>query len=141
MKNDITVDLRERINGFIKKVDHSFGLSNYNYILEKMKDERVKDIYRTLGPFDHWEHYNADDDMGEERSMTLEFDKRKSGAAYRGQVHVDTLRPDGFGIKIYPKSSVFEGRFSDGKIYGWGRGITSRGEIYQGPFNNDMMHG
>ena len=141
MKNDITVDLRERINGFIKKVDHSFALSNYNYILEKMKDERVKDIYRTLGPFDHWEHFNPDDDMGEERSMTLEFEKRKSGAAYRGQVHVDTLRPDGFGIKIYPNSSVFEGRFSDGKVHGWGRGITSRGEIYQGPFFNDMMHG
>ena len=30
----IMVDLRERLNGYIAKVDHSFALKNYQYVLE-----------------------------------------------------------------------------------------------------------
>jgi hypothetical protein len=53
-KNSIKVDIRERINSFIEKIDHSFGLENYHYVLESINDDLVKDIYRKLGPFDHF---------------------------------------------------------------------------------------
>lgn len=101
----------------------------------------MKDIYRKLGPFDHFEHYDKDENIETDRVLEMQFDTRKSGAMYRGQISADTARPDGMGIKIFPNNSVFEGHFDDGKINGWGRGITSRGEIYQGPFENDVMQG
>ena len=45
------------------------------------------------------------------------------------------------GFKIYPNNAIFEGFFCDGQINGWGRGITSTGEVYQGPFVYDSMCG
>jgi predicted methyltransferase len=53
-KNNIKVDIRERIYSFIEKIDHSFGLENYHYVLENINDDLVKDVYRKLGPFDHF---------------------------------------------------------------------------------------
>jgi hypothetical protein len=136
------VDLRERINSYIQKIDHGFGLKNYMYVVENVKDETVKDIYRSIGPFDHFEHRNVDDDdLDTQRFLRLDFDKRKSGALYRGQVSIETTKPDGMGFKVYPNNSIFEGLFDEGMINGWGRGITSRGELYQGPFLHDAMHG
>lgn len=82
--NDIKVDLRERLNGYIQKVDHSFGLKNFQYIIDNIKDERVKDVYRTLGPFDHFDNKSKDEDVGTSRIMRMDFDTRKSGAIYRG---------------------------------------------------------
>ena len=111
-------------------MDHDFGLKNYKYVIDYVKDDRVKEIYRTLGPFDHFEHYNKDDNIETDRGMNWDFHTRKSRALYRGQTNIDSHRPDGMGIKIFPNNSVFEGHFDDGKINGWGRGITSRGEIY-----------
>lgn len=140
-KNDILVDLRERINSFIQKVDHDFGLKNYQHIMDNVKDERVKEIYRALGPFDHFEYYDKDTEIESDRDLRLDFNQRKSGAMYRGQINMESQRPDGMGIKIFPNNSIFEGRFEDGKIHGHGRGITSHGEIYQGGFYNDMMQG
>lgn len=71
----------------------------------------------------------------------MEFDSRKSGAIYRGQINLESTKADGIGIKIFPNCSIFEGQFCDGKINGFGRGITSRGELYQGMFIQDAMHG
>ena len=31
-EKDIMVDMRERLNGYIIKLNHSFALSNYNYV-------------------------------------------------------------------------------------------------------------
>lgn len=31
---DIKVDLRERLNGYIQKIDHQFAQANYKYIIE-----------------------------------------------------------------------------------------------------------
>jgi G3E family GTPase len=83
-KNDILVDLRERINSFIQKVDHDFGLKNYQHIIANVKDERVKDIYRTLGPFDHFEHYDRENEVESDRALNMDFQVRRSGAQYRG---------------------------------------------------------
>jgi len=38
----------------IEKVDHSFGVDNYNYVLENINDAHIKDVYKKLGPFDHF---------------------------------------------------------------------------------------
>ena len=84
-ERDIKVDLKERINSYIQKIDHGFALKNYMYVIENVKDETVKDIYRSIGPFDHFEHRNVDDDdLDTQRFLRLDFDKRKSGALYRG---------------------------------------------------------
>lgn len=53
-KIDILVDLRERLNSYITKIDHSFALSNYKYVFNNIQDPIVKDIYKVLGPFDHF---------------------------------------------------------------------------------------
>jgi len=73
--------------------------------------------------------------------MVMDFDTRKSGAQYRGQINMETSKPDGMGFKVYPNNSIFEGFFEEGQINGMGRGITSRGEVYQGPFVYDSMQG
>ena len=140
-EQDIKVDLRERLNSYIARVDHSFALANYEYIMANVTDEHIKNIYRTLGPFDHFEHHEVDDEMDTQRTLRLDWDYRKSGAQYRGQSDMDSGKPDGIGFKIYPNNSMFEGYFDGGQINGVGRGITSRGEVYQGPFEYDSMHG
>jgi len=62
--------------------------------------------------------------------MRLDFDTRKSGAMYKGQLSSATQKSDGMGFKVYPNNSIFEGNFEDGQINGLGRGITARGEVY-----------
>lgn len=57
----IRIDLRERINSFVEKIDHTFALDNYKYVMEQIADENIKDIYRKLGPFDHFEHRDPDE--------------------------------------------------------------------------------
>ena len=128
--NDIMVDLRERLAGYIIKLNHSFALSNYDYVVQNISDKTVRDIYKVLGPFDHYSHHEADDDMDTQRILKLEFEARKSGAQYRGQISQESLKPDGIGFKVYPNNSIFEGFFEEGQINGYGRGITSRGEVY-----------
>jgi len=54
LKQTIKVELRERFKSFVDKVDHSFGLDNYQYVLGNINDELIKDIYKKLGPFDHF---------------------------------------------------------------------------------------
>ena len=62
--------------------------------------------------------------------MQEKFDKRKSGAMYRGEFNSITGKPDGRGFKIFPNGSVYEGFFAEGHTEGQGRGVTSRGEVY-----------
>jgi len=114
-KSTIKIDLKERINSYITKIDHSFGIENYNHVLQNSEHDAIKDVYRKLGPFDHFEHMSADDiEDDASRAMRLEFDVRKSGALFRGQVNDLTQRPDGIGFKVYPNGSVFGGFFVEG---------------------------
>ena len=69
--------------------------------------------------------------------MMEKFDKRKSGAVFKGEISQASLKPEGKGIKIFPNGSIYEGYFSEGHTHGIGRGVTSRGEVYQGMFNFD----
>ncbi len=114
-------------------------MENYRYVLDTIPDELVKDVYKKLGPFDHFEFNNKEEEIGQ-KNLRLDFDRRKSGALYRGQSNANE-RPDGFGFKVYPNNSIFEGQFTDGQVNGWGRGISAKGEVYQGPFVYDQMHG
>jgi hypothetical protein len=51
----------------------------------------------------------------DERRMPTEgFERRKSGAMYKGDLSTASKRPDGRGIKVNNKSSVYEGYFFDG---------------------------
>ena len=113
-EKDIQVDLRERLNSYIARVDHSFALANYDYIMKNVKDEAIKNLYKTLGPFDHYEHHSIDDDMDVSRALRLDWEYRKSGAQFRGQSDMETGKPDGMGFKLYPNNSMFEGFFVSG---------------------------
>ena len=135
------VDIRERLGCYIIKLDHQFALDNYDYVMNEIRDRTVKDIYNVLGPFDHHAHCAADDELDSQRTMKDDFEGRRSGARYRGQVSSQSLKPDGIGFKVYPNNAMFEGFFEEGMINGYGRGITSRGEVYQGPFVYDTMEG
>ena len=138
---DIQVDLRERINSYIAKVDHNFARQNYQYVMETVRDEHIKNIYKELGPFDHFLHHSLDEDLDTQRVMRLDWDYRKSGAMYRGQSDMDSAKPDGIGFKIYPGNAIYEGAFDGGQFNGFGRAITSKGDVYQGMFEYDAMHG
>lgn len=96
----------------LERVDHTFGLENYRYVLEKISDARVRDIYKKLGPFDHFEYASAREESVE-KNLRLEFDQRRSGALFRGQTN-QADKPDGFGFKVYPNNSLFEGYFTEG---------------------------
>lgn len=95
-----------------------------------------------LGPFDFFQKEpkksKKDDDEFDEdnkRCMEMEWVKRRSGAEFRGETNQENKRPDGMGIKIYDGTSLYEGYFKDGQCDGIGRGITSKGEVYQGDFS------
>lgn len=60
---------------------------------------------------------------------------------FRGQISLDSIKPDGIGFKVYPSNALFEGYFEEGQINGFGRAVSSRGEVYQGPFVYNAMHG
>ena len=62
-EKDIMVDMRERLNGYIVRLSHDFALKNYDYIMTQIADKTVRDIYKVLGPFDHYSHRDADDDL------------------------------------------------------------------------------
>ncbi len=68
-------------------MDHSFGRDNYHYVLGNINDELIKDIYKKLGPFDHFVNdlTTEDENAQQTRSLRLDFDQRKSGAMFRGQ--------------------------------------------------------
>lgn len=68
-KKDIIVDLRERLAGLITKVNHDFALENYDYVMTSITDKTVQDIYKILGPFDHFAHHDVDDDMDTQRQL------------------------------------------------------------------------
>ncbi len=53
-EKDIMVDMRERLNGYIIKLSHDFALSNYDYVMTEISDKTIRDIYKVLGPFDHY---------------------------------------------------------------------------------------
>lgn len=57
----IKVDLRERINSYVERIDHSFALSNYQFVVTQIQDPIIRDIYKSLGPFDHFEHRDEDE--------------------------------------------------------------------------------
>lgn len=87
-------------------------------------------------------HGRGSDDMGDDRRVFQDdWEQRRSGAIYRGEIVETNKRPDGKGIKVHGKKSLYEGYWSDGKCHGYGRGINSAGEVYQGQFNNDTMEG
>jgi len=108
-----------------------------------------------LGPFDYNQYQEEEEDQvklvaeseaGSEqledgRTMQLDWETRRSGAQYRGEIAMYNRRPDGRGIKVYQGKSLYEGYFSNGMCNGWGRGITSAGEVYQGGFAEDQMEG
>ena len=94
-----------------------------------------------MGPYDHFANLDPDDESENEKSLALDFDLRKSGAMFRGQKSIATGKPHGYGFKVYPNNSVYEGNFEEGTVHGFGRGITSKGEVYQGNFAFDVMEG
>jgi len=73
-----------------------------------------------------------DDDMLENKTLSMKFDQRKTGTLFRGEINNISGKPDGRGIKIFQNGSIYEGYFADGHTHGFGRGVTSRGEVYQG---------
>ena len=60
---DIMVDLRERLNSYVIRLNHDFSLKNYDYVMTDISDKTIRDIYKVLGPFDHYAHHDADDDL------------------------------------------------------------------------------
>ena len=62
-KKDIVVDLRERLNSYVIRLNHNFALKNYDHVMLEISDKTIRDIYKVLGPFDHFAHHDADDDM------------------------------------------------------------------------------
>jgi len=33
---------------------------------------------------------------------------------FRGQISLDTMKPDGLGFKVYPNNAIFEGFYEEG---------------------------
>ena len=150
----IQEDLKAKLDSYMKPVDNSFALECFKYATEEMGNEQIARIYSLLGPFDYslWrdealededQPYLSDEEEDkEERRMPQEhFEKRRSGAMYRGEVLSTNRRPDGKGFKVFNGASVYEGTFHEGACHGIGRGITARGEVYQGDFHQDQMSG
>ena len=59
-----------------------------------------------------------EDEIEANRVFLDKFDKRKSGADYRGELNATSNKPEGKGFKVYPNGSVYEGFFEDGQTHG-----------------------
>jgi hypothetical protein len=101
-----------------------------------------------MGPFDFYHNLGGGEEMdltatagGEPKTMNDRFDRRKSGAMFRGEINPASGKPDGKGIKVFPNGSIYEGYFTEGQCHGMGRGVTSKGEVFQGQFSYDQMDG
>ena len=157
-KEKLQTDLKEKLEQLVIPVDNNFALSNFQYVSQDLGNAKIADIYQMLGPFDYSQYTMEDDGNSdgpdftqqsmsgasffmEKRFMQDEFQERKSGARYRGEVHSESYRPDGKGFKVFQGKSLYEGYFSDGMCHGVGRGITSKGDMYQGGFRQDSMDG
>lgn len=73
-----------------------------------------------LGPFNFKATFEEEEDEdganenADEKTMSMNFDKRKSGAEYRGEYSSQTDKPDGRGFKVFPNGSIYEGFFEQG---------------------------
>ena len=136
------------------KLDPTFALENYEHA--SRLNENIKKIYELLGPlnfdiqpppsfpsfYEEEEIQKHLDQIQNRRDFQMYFEKRKSGAQYRGQVIAANARPDGKGFKVFKgQNSIYEGWFENGLCNGYGRAISSKGEVYQGFFQEDTMHG
>lgn len=148
----IQEDLRLRLEKNIERVDSAFAIENYDYITQELENPKLREIYKLMGPFDFFqfkaletdqedESAHLDSEDGNKRDLQVHFEKRRSGANYRGEVSTSSGRPDGMGFKVFHKRSVYEGYFKNGMCHGQGRGITSKGEVYQGQFIDDQIDG
>lgn len=97
----------------LKLVEHSFAMDNFNYVTNELGNEKIKEIYSLLGPLDYslWTEPKESDsprfDTGsrataseydeneEKRIPVTDFETRRSGAIYRGDVLTANMRPDG----------------------------------------------
>jgi hypothetical protein len=69
------------MKGLIKQIDHGFAIRNYDYIMKNIRDTRIQEIYKNMGPYDHYAHMDLDDpEMEQDRRMQNNFTQRKSGA-------------------------------------------------------------
>ena len=48
--------------------------------MNQIADKTVRDIYKVLGPFDHYAQRDVDDELDSQRMMKTEFEVRRSGA-------------------------------------------------------------
>lgn len=141
--NQIKIDIKERLHHYFSPTDHSFALQNYEYLTKTLENKAIVKIYKQLGPFDFYQNgFKVEsDEASDMKAMQEKYEKRRSGAMFRGEISQTSGKPEGRGIKIFPNGSIFEGYFSDGHTHGIGRGVTSRGEVYQGFFVMDQMEG
>eukprot|EP00347_Sterkiella_histriomuscorum_P012972 403366506 len=133
-------DIKDHLKAFMRETNHSFSLENYEYILNQQQNPDISKVYKQLGPFDYYTE-KIDEETAETKTLVGKFDTRKSGTQFRGEISSITGKPDGKGIKVFPNGSIYEGFFADGHCHGLGRGITSRGEVFQGQFKFDVMEG
>ena len=148
----IQEDLKLKLDKYLEKVDSTFALENYDYLTKELENPKLKSVYELMGPFDFHQFKEEEDENQEDESSTrqtaegetpqkrdlqVHFEPRRSGALYRGEVNLEKNRPDGKGFKIFNKRSTYEGYFKNGVCHGFGRGVTSSGEVYQGIFVDD----
>ena len=113
----IQEDLKAKLDSYMKPVDNSFALECFKYATEEMGNEQIARIYNLLGPFDYsqWRDEalededrpllsDEDEDKEERRMPQEQFEKRRSGAMYRG---VPTMWP------VWVSDSSFSFVFTD----------------------------
>jgi len=67
--------------------------------------------------------------------------KRYKYGAYKGQIHEQTGKRDGYGVFINNDGRVFEGYWLNDKRNGIGYETYKNGNFYQGTFMNNKPHG
>ena len=73
--------------------------------------------------------------------MNSNWDSRKSGNKFRGEVNPETDMPDGRGFKVFANGGAYEGNFQENQMHGYGRGVAANGNCYEGLFDSNEMHG
>lgn len=135
---------KSKILNYLEKNNfYIHDLNDFNSLMHPLVKRSLNYFQKLKGQFGIRELENIlkplsfDFHDGNTRPIWINKEKR---TAYKGQFN-NHLKPHGTGVLIKSDGSRYEGFFSNGKLHGYGRYFTIKGEYFEGDFKHGVASG